>query len=111
MAVTVNEQAPGCAVDHTMVIMRSRAGPVPESVPPLLFRASGNVLCQVPVSCLFVWEMVNTSIPLPARLSWSVPVQVPVKGGVALSLEQPRRTTTRATAHHRHGLHCMEALS
>src|SRR5262252_1072934 len=107
MAVTVNEQAPGCAVDHSIVIMRSWAGPVPESVPPLLFRPSGNVLCQVPVNCLFAWEMFNTSVPRPARLSWSVPVQVPVKGLGSLSLEQPRRTTARATAHH-HGLHGMK---
>ena len=52
----------------------------PRERPPLLFWASGNVLCQVPVSCLFVWERFNTSDPRPARLSWSVPVQVPVKG-------------------------------
>ena len=49
--------------------------------------------------------------PRPARLSWSVPVQVPVKGSGSLSLEQPRRITARTNTPHRHGLHCMEALS
>src|SRR5262249_23438084 len=67
--------------------------------------------CQVPVSCLFAWEMFNTSVPRPARLSWSVPVQVPVKGLGSLSLEQPRRPTTRASIHHRHTLHRMQRPS
>jgi hypothetical protein len=96
-----------------MVISTSRGSPesrglaVPESVPPVLCWASGKVCCQLPVSCVWTWERLNRSIPRPARLSCIVPVHMPVKSLGVSSLEQPRRTTARATAHH-HGLHCME---
>jgi hypothetical protein len=96
-----------------MVINTSRGSPetrvlaVPVSVPPVLCWVSGKVCCQLPVSCVLTWERLNRSIPRPARLSCIVPVHVPVKLLGVSSLEQPRRTTARAAAHH-HGLHRME---
>src|SRR5262249_51041979 len=69
---------------------------VPEREPPLLFVVSLKVLCQVPVSCEPLCEIDKRSVPGPAKLSWIVPVHVPVRFGSS-SPEQPRRARVKAS--------------
>src|SRR5262249_45076001 len=76
VTATVNEHA-GCAADNTRAVEASET--LPARVPPLLFLGSVNVACHVPVNWDVVCVIVKLSVPVPALLSMSVPVQAPVK--------------------------------
>ena len=52
---------------------------------------------QTSPSCIALWERRNTSVPRPARLSWIVPVQLPVRGRGVLYPEQRRMIKMRAS--------------
>src|SRR5712691_4987074 len=69
---------------------------VPDRVPAALFTGFWKVNCQVPLTFDPVWENVKRAVPVPAKLSWMVPVHVPVRLGSSPP-EQPSRAKVRAS--------------